>query len=457
MKRFKVGLLIAALVACLLMAVGCSDVSEGLEYALTEDGSAYVVTGSGSCTDEHLRIPSTYDGKPVVGIADEAFFKCADLEQVEIPTGVISIGRSAFSWCSKLTRVEIPEGVTVVEDQAFAHCKSLTEVKIPDSVKQLGDSAFADCVALSQLHIPAGVTSIGTGVCYGCTAMTDMTVAEGNPAYHADGNCLIETASGTLIAGCKDSVIPSDGSVTRIGVCAFLWCTTLTDLEIPEGIVAIDDSAFSCCKGLTDITIPDSVTEMGQSVFYGCTALTNATLSEGVTCIREDAFRGCFTLTDISISKHMVEVAGGVFSDTAYYADDSNWTNNVLYIGSALIECKTEKSGQVAVRGGTTCIADSAFSGCAALTSLTLPNSVTDIGNSAFSGCAKLTSVNIPDSVTAIGKSVFATCKSLTSITFTGTKTQWESISKGDDWEPSTDSFTIHCTDGDIIIAKENA
>lgn len=526
MKKIKIGLLMAALVVCLLMAVGCFEVSEGLEYAPTEDGSAYVVIGSGSCTDEHLRIPSTYDGKPVVGIADEAFLKCANIERVDIPAGVTSIGESAFSWCSGLTRVDIPDGVTVVGDQAFAHCKGLTEVSLPDSVQAIGDSAFADCVALPQLHIPANVTSIGIGVCYGCTAMTDITVAAGNPAYRAVGSCLIETASGTLIAGCKDSVMPSDGSVTRIGAYAFFWCTTLTDLEIPDSVVSIGDSAFSCCKGLTDITIPNSVTEMGKSVFYGCSSLASVTIpfagnvkegSEnvhfgyifGAASVSENkkyipptltavvltgdadigasAFSGCSRLTSIAISGQVTRIGRSAFAGCSGLTD-LTISNTVTTIGEkAFSGCSALTS--ITIPNSVTSIGSSTFSYCTGLTSITVADensvyhsdgnclieterktliagcknsviptdgSVTRIGDYAFSGCESLTSITIPNGVTAIGESSFSGCSALADITFPGRKDQWNAVVKKDGWKDKTADFTIHCTDGDITVVKEN-
>ena len=77
-----------------------------------------------------------------------------------------------------------------------------------------------------------------------------------------------------------------------------------------------------------------------------------------------------------------------------------------------------EKVKRIIIGDGITTIGQAAFSGCSALTSVTIPNSVTKIGGSAFSGCRELTSVTIPNSVTRIGDWAFKYCRSLKILTF---------------------------------------
>ena len=100
-------------------------------------------------------------------------------------------------------------------------------------------------------------------------------------------------------------------------------------------------------------------------------------------------------------------------SDLTYTTDDGRVT---------ITDCDENASGELLIpdaieENTVTEIGSNAFSNCASLTSVTIPEGVTSVGRNTFSGCASLTSVTIPDSVTAIGSGAFSNCASLTSIT----------------------------------------
>ncbi len=355
---------------------------DGVRYSVNDDNKTVTVAGypSGNEPTGHLIIPKsvTYDGisYPVTSIGDMAFRGCSGLTSVTIPNSVTSIGGSAFYGCSGLTSVTIPNSVTSIRGGAFG-----------------GGAAFGSC---------SGLTSI--------------KVESGNSVYDSRENCnaIIETATNTLITGCKNTIIPN--SITKIGYQAFEHCSGLTSVTIPNSVTSIGGSAFYGCNGLTSVTIPNSVTSIGGSAFYKCTGLTRVIIGNSVTYISNYAFEYCSGLTSVTIGNSVTYIGVGAFDDTAWY---NNQPDGLVYAGLLAYKYKgTMPSGtSIVLKEGTKGIADRAFEDCFGLTSVSIPNSVTEIGRYAFGGCNGLTSVTIPNSVTEIGQGAFYDCSGLASVT----------------------------------------
>ncbi len=400
--------------------------TQGENLTWTLENGTLTISGEGNMQGGHGwkdykdQITTVVIEKGVTGIGYEAFSGCTELTNITIPESVTYIDNYAFSGCTGLASITIPNGVTEIGGGAFRNTayysnesnwendvlyigKNLIEAKksisraysIKEGTSLIADGAFSDCVELTGITIHDGVTGIDRDVFRGCTGLTSVTIPDG---------------------------------VAYIGEYAFADCTGLTNIVIPDSVTRID-GAFMRCTGLTSINIPDSVTKIGSSAFYGCTGLASITISDDVT-----------------------EIGGHAFENTAYYNNQSNWENDVLYLNHYLLNANESISGTYNIKEGTSLIAGSAFQNRIGLTSITIPDSVTGIGSSAFQDCTGLTSITIPDSITNIGEYMFIWCDRLTSITIP------ESVTSISDWAfDGCEDLTIYGKKGSYAetFAKE--
>ena len=442
----------------------------------------------------------------VNSIGDGTFLGCNGLASITIPNSVTWIGGYAFDGCNGLTSITIPESVTTIGRSAFEGCNGLASITIPNGVTSIGDGAFYGCTGLTSITIPESVTSIGNGAFSCCDGLTEIVVDESNRVYDSREHCnaIIETASNSLIAGCKNTVIPN--SVTSIGDDAFYGCTGLTSITIPESVTSIGNGAFSCCDGLTEIVvdesnrvydsrehcnaiietasnsliagckntvIPNSVTSIGHSAFYGCTGLTSITIPVSVTSIGLWAFAICSGLTEIIVVAVMPPIISGntfhgvdksiplyvlaecveAYRAAEYWSKFTNIVDSYEELSELLelelfpvviILDKDINAENFTVDGIHYVIGENntvavTFYGDYSLAvpdeyeytgSVIIPEVVTyqgvtynvaSIGNSAFYGCTDLKSITIPNSITEIGFSAFTFCSNLTEITVEAT------------------------------------
>ena len=96
-------------------------------------------------------------------------------------------------------------------------------------------------------------------------------------------------------------------SVTAIGDYAFIVCTSLTSVTIPNSITSIGQGAFFGCSGLTSISIPNSVTSIGAEAFRSC-SFVSVTIPNSVSSIGSHAFIKCRNLTSVTIPNSVTSI-----------------------------------------------------------------------------------------------------------------------------------------------------
>ena len=354
-----------------------------------------------------------------VGIADYAFSSCSSLTSVTIPHSVTSIGNGAFNgtgwynnqpdglvYAGKVvykykgempanSHITINDGTQGIASFAFSGCKGMTSITIPNSVESIGSGAFTFCSGLTSVTIPNSVESIGNIAFDGCNGLISIKVESGNQNYDSRNNCnaIIEKSSNTLIAGCKNTIIPNN--VTSIGGHAFDGCTGLTSITIPNKVEFIGGYAFDGCNGLASITIPDKVEFIGAYAFSGCKGLTSVVSEiENPFAIDNSVFNGISSNATLIVPK----------GTKAAYQATKGWNRftNIVEAG----EAEPEQPGQIhindilyKVTGSGEVEVVSAENG---VTSITIPSSVS-YNNTVYK-------------VSSIAKDAFETCEHLSAV-----------------------------------------
>lgn len=284
-----------------------------------------------------------------------------------IPDGVENIGDKAFYDCKLITSIHIPNSVKRIGKEVFDGCCSLASISL-NNVESIGDYAFKSCTRIEKIHIPSCVKEIGINIFCGCTNLNHVTIDSNNINFDSRNHCnaVINTATNTLIVGCKATTIPK--SVSSIGNFAFESCNGLSSLEIPNGVTSIGNFAFAWCISLKKIAISNSIVSIGNHAFEYCNSLNEIIIPNSVLIIGDSAFSSCSGLKSLIIPQSVKTIGNCAFS----------WCSNII--------------------------------------SITISNGVRTIGECAFARCTKLKTISFPSSIKYLGKNVFDNCTHLDEI-----------------------------------------
>ena len=247
----------------------------------------YKVNSLGMALVDASASTSLHIGRYWTRLNSAAFVRGCGFTYLSIPKTVEVFEGSVFANCQALTNVTFaPDArVSVIEGSAFNSCSNLTTIDLPKSLTTLYPNSFTSCSSLTSLHIPEGVVNIPcenneySSPLYGSSSVTTITVSENNPVYDSRYNCnaIIETATNTLIAGCKTTVIPY--GVETIAPNAFGGMGLTGEVVLPNSVKTISKYAFQSngYNAITSVTIPSSVTRIEEYAFVGCDMLTTVT------------------------------------------------------------------------------------------------------------------------------------------------------------------------------------
>ena len=397
---------------------------------------------------------ATFDDSLLV-LGEAAFNDCPYLSSITVGNSLTSIGDFAFYDCVMLpaSGISLPETLTSIGMQAFRNTKAYKDVStseqkggivyiglwavdyIPPSdpysiiTMEEGTYGIANYTFANQIIMKLNIANSVEYICRGAFYKTTCYSLNLPESLKHIGDYAFYGAAYTNFGGALYELVIPTGTLT-IGKSAFYSCGNVLSLVIPDTVISIGDYAFYDCFNLgttAELEIPtgeededgDLITELvevsgyltlneglqsiGKRAFQG-TALVDVVIPDSVTELGAMAFYNCPSLVSIHFGKGITEIG-----DHMFYGNESLKTvviaGTLDLIGEAAFQgCLSLKTVEIY---GVREIGDSAFRACSALTSITLPDTLTTIGTYAFRGCVAMKSFFLPDSITTVGDHAF--------------------------------------------------
>ena len=415
-------------------------------------------------------------------IGDEAFEGCGNLVSIELPEGLDRINSYAFYGCN-IQSLYIPSTVTYIGSYAFNQNRNLMEIKvsennsrfdsrndcnaiiatpydklvqgcnstiIPDGVKELEWGAFEGLSSLKKIVIPEGVTLLGEYTFYGCSALEEISIPSTVTMHGIKKttfyDCLnlktircylkVPFSLSSEYAGPfgsnyqpEDKVYDQATLYVRHGAKAMYketegWSkfknivemAEVEDDELQDGDLFIGKTIEGIEVTYKVISATDKTCQVGigwQPWVYIVTATGTGGSRQPIPAIKTTT-EGAITISEQVLGFRVVKVGGDAFNDCDKLTSIS-LPDCITEIGQdAMYGC--HELTEITLPSGLDKIESGTFEFCYNMSSIIIPNSVTEIGNSAFYKCSSLSSITIPKSVISIKDQAFGDCKGLTSV-----------------------------------------
>jgi len=333
---------------------------------------------------------------------------------------VIGIGTITETDRLVFPRTHLGLPVKAIGKEAFKDVNrvlNIKEVVLHNGITEIGEGAFYANYSLTEVAME-GVKNIGKSAFSSCTSLVDVEI-----------NGALTTVGDSAFNNCTAlSSISLPDSLTEIGNAAFAWCSELAsmDLSLNTKLKKIGNNAFERCTKLEEVVLPSVLESLGFGAF-SYTSLKGIAIPAAITVLEEDLFKGCTALKEVSFAEEssLTKISGGVFSSCSMLTSIT-LPEGVTEIGNAFYDCVT--LSEVNLPKSATTLGG--YAGCTSLTRIYIPEGVTKIEPSAFRNCTQLEEVIIgaKSKLTSIGGGAFEGCEALTRVYFGGTQTVWEAI-----------------------------
>ena len=337
-------------------------------------------------------------------IGDRAFENCSGVIKVTLGEDCKILGEKVFKGCNSLETVEWLGDTTSVGDSVFAECKKLEWVYFGDregrTITTTGNRTFENCTELSMVYLWASVNQIGDFCFKGCSN-TRVTLTD----EAAEG---LQMLGSYAFAGCTNLAMNLKyfTKLSTVGEGAFLECSSILSMEIPQKMQSIPDYCFTGCERIKTFVIASAseLETIGKGAFSGCTSLPSIMNLEQATNLTEigasafsscqiqgENYEACTALTSVEIPVSVETIGKAAFSGcVSLWEFDGTRATELKEMGESVLEGCTSLTDVSLSETKLTTLTKNMFYGCRVLECLTLPKTLESIEGGALSYCTSL-------------------------------------------------------------------
>ena len=348
------------------------------------------------------KLPSQLQTLKIADIDGMSTSFCANLTALQsVSLGGFSASRipaKAFNGCTQLTELNLvydeeADLVTSIGEYAFF------DTKIPtfdcSAVESIGNYAFANNDALTDVSMASNdvLCELGEGAFANCTSLKSIKISG-----------LVEEIPKSAFENCArlaTLALSETGDLKVIGESAFSGCESLTNLQLPKGVIRVEDYAFTNCSALNVLNLPRNLQEIGDYAFSGCASLMSVEIPYNATYVGVGAFAYCAALSALK-----TPFIGCTPTTDTYLA--------AIFGGESYMDTYVfPENLQTLTVSGTCDVADYAFYGAKCLKYVHLTGEISSIGGYAFAGCSNLRELHLGPTIQQIQDTAFLNCYTL--------------------------------------------
>lgn len=339
------------------------------------------------------------------------FYSCGSLEEFVFPDNMQTLNLGFFADCYAYRNIILPDSLTFIDSQAFrSYYTNTRNMYVPPSVTEIHEDAFYDTTNGLTIYGKSGsyaeTFASGHDIPFQAVSSSDemsrITLEDLAPTSGSCGdevNWYLDTDTGILTisgtgamsdfeshsdqpwAGIRSQIKKAviEPGVTRLGDYAFMYCSSMTEIEFSEGLISMGEDVF-WDTAIKEMELPKSLEYIGFDT-YGCASITHLEIPATVN-LYGYTFMSCDDMFHVTLGEGFKSIPYCMFID----CPNLSW---------------------VEMPDTVTYMSYSVFSECSSLSNIHLSQNLKSIGSGAFYKCANLKYVVIPKSVESIGEYAF--------------------------------------------------